>query len=481
MSRFPNPIERTLLLVGFALARLGLIEKTRVKRTTNLAWPRIVTGLARMSKNAVDVAMVGVAVGGAAIGGVGIAGTFWGLTFGIGGGVAAGTIALVSQRYGAKAWVELGEAVRTSVFFSLLTTIPLAVTFYFFAEPLIGLISSDPAVVEQGTIYLKYVSFAIPFGALNLVGSRTLVGADDAYTAMVVRALGAVANIAFNAFLIFGLDLGVLGAALGTVFANILVTGTFAIGLTRGHVPVAGSFPVTVDPRGTYIDIGTLRDLATIGIPVMGRTSVWMIAELPMFGILDIFGSEILSAYVIVRRIWGLMNTPGWGFGLAGASLVGQEIGSGDLSEADNYGREIIRFGTAVYLIPAIIVAFFAEPIVYIFVDDPSDVAIDVAINLLYVACIASILQAVSQVTAGVLDGTGDTNYTFFSNIIGMFGVAIPVVYIGATTPLGLWGLYLAFIAEAGVPGALNYYRFSTGKWKQISGRYSPDSTGITD
>ena len=479
MSRFPNPIERTLLIVGFALARVGLISEKRVRRTTNLAWPRIVTGLARMSKNAVDVAMVGIAVGGSAIGGVGIAGTYWGLTFAVGGGIAAGTIALVSQRYGAAAWKELGEAVRNSAVLAILATLPLTLIFYFFSEPLIALISSDPAIVEQGAIYLKYVSLAIPLGALNLVGSRTLVGADDAYTAMVVRALGAVANIGFNAFLIFGMGLGVMGAALGTVFANVLITATFAIGFTRGSVPLAGEFPVTIDPRGAYVNLGTMRDIGTIGIPVIGRTSVWMIAELPMFGILDIFGSDILSAYVIVRRIWGLMNTPGWGFGLAGASLVGQEIGGGDVGEAEDYGREVIRFGTAIYLIPAVIVAFLAEPIVLLFVDDPTEVAIDVAITLLYVACIASVLQAVSQVSAGVLDGAGDTNWTFFSNIVGMFCVAIPLVYLGATTPLGLWGLYLAFIAEAGVPGALNYYRFETGKWKRISAQYRPDTASL--
>jgi len=97
----PNPFSWLLRAIGLAIAKLGLISEQRARRTSELAWPRIVTGVARMSKSAADVAMVGVALGSTAIAGVGFAGPYWGAAFSIGGGLAAGTIALVSQRFGA--------------------------------------------------------------------------------------------------------------------------------------------------------------------------------------------------------------------------------------------------------------------------------------------------------------------------------------------------------------------------------------------
>lgn len=481
MSRLPNPIKGTILGIGLLLVRLGLITDERARRTTDLAWPRIVTGLARMSKNAVDVAMVGVAVGGSAIAGVGIAGTFWGITFALGSGIAAGTIALVSQRHGAAAYVDLGRAVRASATLAIVVTVPLMIVFLLVPEAILSLISSNTAVIEQGGIYLRYISVGVPFAALNLVASRTLVGADDAYTAMVIRAGGAVANIGINGVLIFGVGMGVMGAALGTVFANVLVTGWFVVGLTTGRAPLAGTFPLTVEPRGEYVNGHMMVDLLTIGLPVIGRRLAWSLAELPMFGILDIFGQGILSAYVIARRIWGLMSTPGWGFGLAASSLVGQELGRGAEETAEAYGREIIRFAVATYCLTALGVAIFAEPVVLLFVDDPAEVAIQVAVGLVYAACLAAIVRAVSRTTAGALDGSGDTRWTFMSQAIGMFGAAIPLVYLGATTGLGVWGLYLAFLAEAGVPAALNYYRFNSGKWKAISREYRPDLPDMAD
>lgn len=481
MLRAPNPVKGIILGVGLVLVRFGLISEERARRTTDLAWPRIVTGLARMSKSAVDVAMVGVAVGGAAIAGVGIAGPFWGFAFAFGGGIAGGTIALVSQRYGAEAYDEIGTVIRSSVSLALLATTPIAVLFFMFPEWFIGLVSTDPAVIEQGTTYLSVISIGMPFAALNLVGSRILVGADDAFTPMMLRAAGAVANIALNAILIFGFELGVMGAAIGTVLSNVLITCGFAIGLTTGRAPLAGAFPVTVNPHGSYFDIATMVDLVTIGAPIIGRSLIWTVAELPLFGILDLFGQEILSAYVIARRIWGLMSTPGWGFGLASSSLVGQALGTGAEARAEAYGREIIYFGVATYLLTAVFVAALAEPIVLLFVDEPGEVAIGVAIGLVYAASLAAIVKGVADVSAGALDGSGDTRWTFMSQTVGMFGGAIPLVYLGATTSLGIWGLYLAFLAEAGIPAALNSYRFRTGKWKAISREYRPEFVGGAD
>ncbi|WP_092815543.1 MATE family efflux transporter [Halopenitus malekzadehii] len=481
MFRPPNPVRLLILWIGLALARLGLIDRDRAARTTELAWPRVVTGIARMSKNAVDVAMVGIAVGSAAIAGVGFAGPFWGLAFAIGGGIAGGTIALVSQRYGADAHEDLGQAVRGSVLLVVVVTLPVAATFWLIPTDLIGLLSSDARAIELGARYLRIVGLGIPFAALNLVGSRVLVGSDDAYTAMQLRAGGAIANVLINAVLIFGLDLGVIGAAIGTVLSNVVVATAFAVGLVRGGLPGIGAFPVRISPIGAYADPETIADLVSIGAPVGARNLVWTAAEFPMLGILDVFGRDVVAAFVIARRIWGIMNTPGWGFGLAASSLVGQELGTGAEDAAERYGRDIIRFAVATYLVSAVLVAAFAEPIVGLFVDDPGDPAIPIAVTLVYAACVAIVFQGVAGGAAGPLDASGDTTVPFLSQFLGMFCVSIPLAYVGATTPLGLWGVYLGFLAETGVPAAINYWRFDSGTWKSISRGYRPGNEAGSD
>ncbi len=477
----PNPIRGCILTIGAVLAWFGLVDRHRVRRTADLAWPRIVTGLARMSKTAIDVAMVGIAVGPAAIAGLGFAGPFWGAAFTIGSGIATGTIALVSQRYGAEAYDQLGQAVRTSALVVTILVLPLVAIFWVFAWDLIALLSNDPVAIAAGAAYLGIVAFGIPFAALNLVGGRVLIGADDAWTPMVLRASGAVMNIGLNAVLIFGLGLGVVGAALGTVLSNAMVTLAFAIGLTAGRLPLVGTFPVRVSPIGTYVDLETGRDLIKISTPVMGRNLVWTAARFPMLAFVAFFGSTVVAAYVISRRIWGLMNTPGWGFGLAASSLVGQSIGAGDTTVAERYGHEIMKLSVATYTVFSIIVLLNAERIVRLFVDDPTGETVTVAVPLVYAACVAVVVRGVGGTYAGALDAAGDTTWPFYGRVIGMFGFAIPLVYIGATTPLGLYGLYLAYFGQTIPPAFVNAYRFSTNKWKVISEQYRPDAPAAGD
>ena len=479
MSRLqiPNPLRLSILWVGYLLARFGLVDRERAKRTTDLAWPRIVTGLARMSKNAVDVAMVGIAVGPAAIAGVGFAGPFWGLAFAFGGGVAGGTIALVSQRYGAGAYDELGDAVRSSVLLVLVVTLPVAVVMATIPGFFISIITDSEAILREGSAYLQVVAFGIPFAGLNLIGSRTFVGMDDAWTPMVIRASGAVVNIVLSAILIFGLGMGVVGAALGTVLANVAVALLFITGLIAGGLPLMGRFPTAIDPMGSYVNREMIHSLIEIGLPVLGTSLVWTLAEVPLLSIVDLFGEDISAAYVIARRIAALMNVPGWGFGLAASSLVGQQLGAGDESLAETYGREIIRHSVAVYVFGAAAVFIFAEPIVSLFLSEPPDATFDAAVAFVRVASVAIIFQGLSGSAAGALNAAGDTRWPFYSQALGMFGLAIPVAYIGAVTPLGVVGIYLAFFAETSVPSAINYHRFSTGKWKAISREYRPDTS----
>ena len=479
--QFPNLIRLSLLTVGLGMSRLGLIERERVVETTRLAWPRIVTGLARMSKGAVDIAMVGTAVGSTAIAGVGFASPFWAVSWIVGAGVAGGCIALVSQCFGANAYDELELAVRSSVVLVLSLALPVAVVFFGFSEELISLLTADPEAIGYGSRYLELVAFGLPFGALNFVGSRVLVGADDAYTAMQIRAAGSVVNIVLNAVLIFWVGLGVAGAALGTVLASVIVTLVFATGLVTGNLPVIGEFPVQIDPRGTYTDAETLRDLVKIGLPLGARNLAWNAAQYPMLAILALYGGEVVAGYVIARRIWGLLNTPGWGFGMASTSLVGQELGTSNEEAAELYGRDIVRFALGTYLLTSGAVALFAGPIVRLFVNDPTDPAVPVAVTLVYVSCIAVPFQGIAGSAAGPLNASGDTRVPFISRLVGMFCVGLPLAYLGTATPLGIWGVYLAVVSESFFPAAINYWRFTTGKWKQVSRQYRPDGPTVGD
>ncbi|WP_248516567.1 MATE family efflux transporter [Salinarchaeum laminariae] len=478
----PNPLRWLLLAVGRWLSDLELVDRERIERTTDLAWPRILTGIARMSKSVADVAMVGLAIGPAAIAGVGFGGAFWGLAFALGGGVAGGTISLVSQRYGAEAYDELSTVVTCSAVAALLITIPIGILFAAIPETLIELVGSgsSEASIEYGADYIRVLAVGVPLAGLNLIGSRALVGADDAWTPMLVRGGGAIVNIGLNATFIFGLGMGVTGAALGTVLANVLVAGTFAAGMLRGSLPWIGEFPVTVSLRSAPIfDRDILRDLVRIASPLVVSNTAGNVARFPLLFLVGQFGETTVAAYVIGRQVRNLLNTPGWGFSLASSSLVGQELGSGDENEAGLYGRDILRLAVATYVIGAALAVIFARPIAMGFVNEAS--TLPLATKFVRVAALSVVFWGVSGAATGPLRASGDTRWPFYANLLGRYGFAIPLAALGAWTPLALWGIYASILAETIVPAAVNYHRFATGEWKAISREFRPEAAPSDD
>ena len=468
-----KPIRAVVEGTGRLLARLGLIDAGRAQRVSDLAWPRIVTGVARMSKSTADVAMVGTALGTSAIAGVGFAIPYWALAFMLGGGVAGGTISLVSQHVGAGQPEATSIAVKVSACFALAVTLPLVLAFWAIPEMLIGLLGSgDPAVVAYGARYLRIVSLGMPFAALNLVASRALVGAGDAWSPMLVRAGGAAANIILSAVLIFVLDLGVVGAAIGTVLANMAGTAVFAWGLTGGRLPVIGALPVQIDWTAPHWSADTARRLAAVSTPLALTNLAQNGGQFPLLAIVGLFGPEVTAAFVVALRIRALMNTPGWGFGLASSSLVGQSLGIGREDEASAYARDALRFAVAVYVLAASAVFVLAYPVSYLFTGDPE--IVPVTALLIRATCVSVVLWGLKNGAMGPLRASGDTRWPFYGQVLGLFAFTLPVAYLGAVTPLGVAGLCLALLLETGVPAAVTYYRFRSERWKLVSRAYRP-------
>jgi putative MATE family efflux protein len=469
-----NPIREAILLVGVALARGGLVDRRGVERVTDLSWPRIVTGLARMSKSAADVAMVGLAIGPAAIAGVGFATPYWGLAFTLGGGIAGGTISMVAQRYGAGADEELALTVRVSAAVAVLVTLPVAVACGTAPGVLVGLLGSGEAV-GYGASYLRIVSLGMPFAALNLIASRTLVGADDAWTPMVLRSGGALINVAVNALLVFGAGLGVVGAAVGTVLGNVVVTVAFAVGLSRGGLPGVGAFPVRVPPSGGFASRELGAQLVAIATPLVLANLARRGADFPKLAIVGLFGPDVVAAYVVALRVRDLLDTPNWGFSLASSSLVGQALGRGDERGAEAWGRDVLRFAVAVYALLAASAFVLAEQVARLFVGDPSIVPL--VTTFVAVTCVSVVFRGVNGGAVGALRASGDTRWPLYAQLVGMYAVAVPLSYLGAVTPLGVPALYVAVVAETFVAAAIVYYRFDSGIWKAVSRDYRPEST----
>ena len=469
--------EKVVDALASALERGGVIEEKRLRRTTELAWPRIVTGFSIMSKHTVDIALVGWTVGATAVAGLSFAFAYWSIAKFVGIGLAGGTVSLVSRSYGGEDRHTASVTVLQSLWVSVLLSLPFVVAYAAFSTELIGVFGSDTEVIEAGGTYLAVVAPALVFEFLNLIGSRTYAGVGDTVTPMVIRAGGAVLNILLSGVLVFGRGMGVVGVAIGTVVSVAAVTvflGWGMLGRRYGLLGMSPS-PVSLVPEGESprFDLSVTRDLLGVSVPLMARKVSETAVIFPLLWIASSFGPVVVAGFEVGRRIRGLLTSFNWGLATASSTLVGQKLGAGDTSEAVEYGTSIIRLSAVVYLIASGFVVVFAAPIAAFFVSGPEEVA--QATTFVRVGAVSGLAFGVNGATTGALLGAGDTRLPFVTSIVGQYVLALPVAAVGLVTPLGVGGLYIAFVLGMAFPAVANMLRFRGGKWTEA------DATGTAD
>ncbi|MDQ2052440.1 MATE family efflux transporter [Natronolimnohabitans sp. A-GB9] len=476
VSRLFRAVWRVLATL---LERANIIERSRLRATVDLAWPRIVTGLARMSKQTADIAMVGLVLGPSAIAGLAFAYAYWQLGDRLSLGLSGGSISLVSQHYGADEIELANRAITQSYLIATALSIPLAVAFYWQAEFLIGIMSGDPTAVAYGATYLTIVAPAIVFEFYNKVASRIFAGVGDTFTPMLIRGGGAAVNILLNAVLIFGFDMGVVGAAVGTAVSTALITVGLLWGLAGKSYPTRDALPVHLSVSGQLVDPSLLRPLVSVSTPLIFQQLARAAVAFPLLAIAAVFGSVAVAGYEIARRMRDLINSLSWGFSIASSSLVGRHLGKGEEGIAAAYGDEIIRFSLFAYAVTAVLVIVFAEPIAQLFVTDPE--VVDLAATFVAVTAVATIGLGLDEAATGALRGAGDTRWPFYAALIGLYGFALPVAFLGVVTPLGVAALYLSLVAEMFVPAVVTLYRYYTGAWRDVSRSLRDRAESVTD
>jgi Na+-driven multidrug efflux pump len=193
-----------------------------------------------------------------------------------------------------------------------------------------------------------------------------------------------------------------------------------------------------------------------------------------MLALVAKWGAVFFAGCVACRGIRSLEKTPGWGFGTAGRSLVGQELGKDDESEARAYGWDVLRFAVAVYAVMTLLMLVFSEQIAVLFADDPA--AVSVTVPFMMVMAVSLLGFGVDSATSGVLSGSGDTRWPLYGRLVGLYLFMVPLAYLGLVTPLGVLALYLAVTVETVVPAIITFYRFYTNKWISFSRRYRPSA-----
>ena len=294
------------------------------------------------------------------------------LVFGgaIGEGIAVGSASYAARMLGASREEEAHRAATTG--FVLAIVVGLAVTFTasWHLESILRLAGVTEAAMPLAVSFTRILLIGYTPLLLQIFGDFLAISEGNTRFSMWVLIIAFGTNMALDPVFIFGLDMGVAGAAMATVIAHITATviymGYFIRGIGR----------LRVAPRFLRIKAVILREIAALGIPAMLATSFTALAFALVYGTAAAFGDEEVAAIGITLRLFSLGALPVFGFCLGARSVLGFAWGANDRARMRDAARFMIRATFAFCTAYAIFILLFAPNILGAFSDDPQVVSI---------------------------------------------------------------------------------------------------------
>lgn len=436
-----------------------------------LAWPAILRLFLQSVVGVVDVIMVG-KVGTSAIASVDMGNRLVLVLIGSLMSLTIGATTLVAHHVGAGNKEKANHILWQCLMGGFVSAAILAGLGVIFSKDFLKLMmilmeEVDPFVLNEGSNYLRIVFISMIFGLPTMVINATLQGIGDMKTPLVVMLVTNVTNIIFNYLFIFGIGffpaLGVTGAAVGTGIGRLAGFMTALFVLIRGRTDLKLNWR-----RLTYkIDWDIIKNILKIGIPAAIEQFVRQGSQIVYTTLVAGLGTAAIAANAITMNINTLSFMPGFGFGMAATTLVGQCLGAKKDDLAQKYAKQTTYFAFALMAFASIVLYFFTFPIITLYTEDAEVVSL--AASSLRIFILYQPLFSIFMVLAGAFRGAGDTKWVMYFTMIGNWGIRLLCsVFFVFYLDMGLNGFWIAMGVDIVIRVCLIIVRFISGKWKKI-------------
>ncbi|MEB3774345.1 MAG: MATE family efflux transporter [Desulfurococcales archaeon] len=384
---------------------------------------------------------------------------FW-LFMGINFGITTATMASVSQYIGARRFREASEIAGRMLGLSILAGLTSMIVLVIVA-PLVYTAQGIPeAVYELAMAYTIIDALSLPFMFLIIFFSNLSSGMGDTRKPFMISTTAALINIVLDPILIFGLGplprMGVVGAALATSISRF-IAGGIAV-----YMMVSGVLGMAVSPRKPTLHILSLT--SRIGGPVAVQRIIVSMGFLVMMGIVARLGQVVMAAYNVSLAIIHIIQSATFGFNIAIATIVGQNLGAGYIDRARKAAYTGITLVFTLLGIGSTIIYLFRGELVQIFTNIES--VYEESVRMVEIISIGVPFLGVFFVSNGVARGSGWTGIISALGIARLWLLRIPLAYILVfILDIGSDGVWISMTVSNVIAGIAGILWVVSGRW----------------
>ncbi|MCR4650432.1 MAG: MATE family efflux transporter [Lachnospiraceae bacterium] len=380
--------------------------------------PVLGSTLCQQLYNIVDTIVVGKGVGDMALAAVGATGaiTFfmYGFIFGLGSGMGV----LMSQRFGAGDYNGLRKSITMGILTNGITGITIALLGMIFMRSILEALNTSELLMHDAMLYIIIILCGTPISLFYNCYAAILSSLGDSRTPLMAVLLSSGVNIVLDIVLVIVVGMGVEGAAIGTLLAQICA-GVFCY-IKVKSIEVAG-----ISREDWIIDTGVIKQMFSIGVPIAFMNSITAIGVLVLQFFVNAFGVQYTAAYSAGGRIVEFAMQPCAAAGMSLSTFAGQNLGAKKIDRIMRGLGDGVILASALAVISGILLFFFPEQIVSRMLTDKEIIALAVP----YLKICGSMMWAISFLflVRDTLQGMGKTFVPMLSGILELIARVVVV------------------------------------------------------
>ncbi len=380
------------------------------------------------------------------------------------GGIGDGCIIFGAQFWGKKDIDSIKKVSSIAMRCGLVIMVVLFIAVSAFPAQIIGLFSPDAEIIAEGMKYLNIVRFTYPFFCITQMLLVMLRSVETVKIAFYLSVSTLIINCGINYVLIFGNfgapRMGVEGAAIGTLAARIVEFVILLIFVFRIDTKIR------INIRDfLFFDKVMFKGYLKVAIPTFLAAAMWGANTAIQTAILGNLSKSALAANSMASNLFMIVKTMAQGSAAATNVLIGKAIGEGDLKKVKLQTRYLQILFVFIGVISAVVLFALTEPVLslYSFSDESRNYARSF-LRILYVIILGMSYQMPTNF--GIIKGGGDTKYTLAVDLIGIWGLVIPLSLImafvfHASPNVVVWCLNLDQLFKC-IPA---YIKCNHGRW----------------
>ena len=438
-----------------------MTQGEKLRLIVSLSIPSILAQISATVMFFIDAAMVG-HLGARATAAIGLVETTTWLMGGLASAANMGFSVQVAHFIGANDFEAARRVLRQALVCCFLWSLILSIGCIAIHTHLPYWLGGSADIAHDASLYFMLIGICGIFFQMEGLAGSMLKCSGNMKIPSALNILMCLMDVAFNYLFIYILDLGVMGAALGTGVAE-LITAALMLYFLLARSPISISLSSLLSPLSSF-QPHIVKTAFKIGAPMGLQHLLMGGAQIVSTIIVAPLGTIAIAANSLAITVESLCYMPGFGIAEAATTLVGQGIGAGQRLLTRSFAYMSVGLGMVVMTVMGVLMWIFAPELMGIM--SPVEDIIAQGADALRIEAWAEPMFAASIVCNGVFIGAADTIAAAIMSLTSMWAVRLTLA--AAIAPrFGLRGVWTAMAIELTFRGFIFLVRLFRGNWQK--------------